>query len=254
MQSNTEQATKRPSAVIIGVGPEQGLGAGLARRFAAGGFHVFVAGRSAQKIVRVAVAIAAEGGSAEAVTTDATNEVDVEQLFTTAFEDRADIDNPSVVIFNVGNNAHIPFLEMTTDQFEEFWRNGCYAGFLAGRAAARHLLPLERGTILFTGASASLRGRPGFAHFAAAKAGLRMISQSMAREYGSAGLHVAHILIDGGISGEKRRSRRPNKVTQRGEDGLLDIAAIAEAYWQLHLQHTSAWTQELDLRPYKEPF
>jgi NAD(P)-dependent dehydrogenase (short-subunit alcohol dehydrogenase family) len=159
-----------------------------------------------------------------------------------------------VVVFNAGNNARIPFTDVTATQFEEIWRVSCFGGFLVGRTAARYLLPLGRGTVLFTGASASMRGKPNYAHFAAAKAGLRMISQSMAREFGPSGLHVAHVIVDGGINGERLRSARPDVVSQRGEDGLLEIDAIAETYWQLHLQRRSAWTQEVDLRPFKEPF
>jgi len=113
---------------------------------------------------------------------------------------------------------------------------------------------LGRGTLIFTGASASLRGKPGFAHFAAAKAGLRAIAQSMAREYGPHGVHVAHVVIDGGINGDRLRKARPQIVEERGEDGMLGIEAIAEAYWQLHRQPRSAWTHEIDLRPYKESF
>jgi NAD(P)-dependent dehydrogenase (short-subunit alcohol dehydrogenase family) len=127
-------------------------------------------------------------------------------------------------------------------------------GFLVGRETARRLVPLGRGTLIFTGASASLRGKPGFAHFAAAKAGLRAIAQSMAREYGPHGLHVAHVVIDGGIDGERLRRRLPRSVEERGEDGLLAIDAIAEAYWRLHRQPRSAWTHEIDLRPFKESF
>lgn len=108
--------------------------------------------------------------------------------------------------------------------------------------------------MIFTGASASLRGKPGYAQFAAAKAGLRMVAQSMAREYGPSGIHVAHVVIDGGIDGERLRSRRPEAVRERGEDGLLNIEAIAEVYWQIHRQARSAWTHEIDLRPFKEPF
>jgi NAD(P)-dependent dehydrogenase (short-subunit alcohol dehydrogenase family) len=185
---------------------------------------------------------------------DAARETDVDNLFSAAFAEHSDIDSPTAVIFNAGNNAHIDFVETTAAEFEDFWRVGCFAGFLLGRAAARHLLPLGRGTVLFTGASASLRGRPGFAHFAAAKAGLRMITQSMAREYGPAGLHVAHVVIDGGINGERLKTLRPEAVAERGADAFLEIDAVAEAYWQLHLQPRSAWTQELDLRPFKESF
>jgi NAD(P)-dependent dehydrogenase (short-subunit alcohol dehydrogenase family) len=138
--------------------------------------------------------------------------------------------------------------------FEELWRVGCFAGFLVGREAARRLAPLERGTVIFTGASASLRGKRGYAQFAAAKAGLRMVAQAMAREFGPQGIHVAHVIIDGGVDGEKLRSAAPDIAKIRGEDGLLTVDPIAEAYWQLHRQHSSAWAHEIDLRPYKEPF
>jgi NAD(P)-dependent dehydrogenase (short-subunit alcohol dehydrogenase family) len=166
-------------------------------------------------------------------------------------EGRAPVD---LVAFNAGNNKRIRFTELSTAEFEEFWRIGCFGGFLVGREAARRLVPLGRGTVLFTGASGSLRGRPGFAQFAAAKAGLRMIAQSMAREYGPQGLHVAHVVIDGGIDGEKLRTARPDSVAARGEDGMLNIDAIADTYWQIHRQHRSAWSHEVELRPFKEPF
>ena len=134
------------------------------------------------------------------------------------------------------------------------WRIGCFGGFLVGREAARRLVPLGRGTVLFTGASGSMRGKPGFAHFAAAKAGLRMLAQSMAREYGPQGIHVAHVVIDGGIDGDRLRKRLPAMVAERGEDGLLGVDAIAETYWHIHRQGRSAWAQEIDLRPFKENF
>ena len=245
---------KRPSAIVVGVGAEQGLGAAVARRFAAGGHHVFVAGRTPDRIEQVVQTIRGAGGSAEPVITDTTSEEDVLRLFELAFEARTDLDLPDVVIYNAGNNRRLDFRELSAAQFEEYWRVCCFGGFLVGREAARRLVPLGRGTVLFTGASASLRGRPGFAHFAAAKAGLRMISQSMAREYGPLGIHVAHIVIDGGILGERLVSRNPQILEQRGEDGLLEIDAIAETYWHLHCQPRSAWAQEIDLRPYKEPF
>ncbi|NLS20935.1 SDR family NAD(P)-dependent oxidoreductase [Rhizobium sp. P40RR-XXII] len=239
-----------PSAVIVGVGAEQGLGAALCRLLADKGYHVFIAGRTAAKIDQVAAAILASGGSAEAIETDATDEAAVIRLFEHAFASRGDIAPPDLVVFNAGINRQIAFRATTAAQFEEFWRVCCFGGFLVGREAARHLAPLGRGTVIFTGASASLRGKAGFAQFAAAKAGLRMISQSMAREFGPLGLHVAHTIIDGGIDGERLRSRRPDVDA----DGLLNIDAIAESYWHIHRQHPSAWTQELDLRPYKESF
>ncbi|NKJ36365.1 SDR family NAD(P)-dependent oxidoreductase [Rhizobium sp. SG570] len=239
-----------PSAVIVGVGAEQGLGAALCRLLAGKGYHVIIAGRTPAKIDKVAETIKASGGSAEAIETDATDEAAVVRLFEHAFAPRDGIAAPDFIVFNAGINRPIGFRDLTAAQFEEFWRICCFGGFLVGREAARHLVPLGRGTVIFTGASASLRGKAGYAQFAAAKAGLRMISQSMAREFGPLGLHVAHTIIDGGIDGERLRSRRPDIDAS----GLLNIDAIAESYWHIHRQHPSAWTQELDLRPYKENF
>lgn len=244
----------RPTAVVVGVGAEQGVGAAVCRRFAQEGYHVLVAGRTADKIKRVVTTINATGGSAESVVTDATQESDVIRLFDYAMSPGTERSPVDAVIFNAGNNQVIDFRKLTAAQFEDFWRVGCYAGFLVGREAARRLAPLGRGTVIFTGASGSLRGKASFAHFAAAKAGLRMISQSMAREFGPLGLHVAHVVIDGGINGERLRNVLPEMVKQRGEEGLLDVDSIAENYWHLHRQPRSAWTQELDLRPFKETF
>jgi len=243
-----------PSAIVIGVGAQRGLGDALCRRFAAEGYHVLVAGRTPEKIEQVVRSIIETGGSAEAVPTDTTREADVVRLFDRAVSPPAGREPADLVVFNAGNNRRIDFREISAELFEELWRVGCFGGFLVGREAARRLVPLGRGTVIFTGASASLRGKPGFAQFAAAKAGLRMIAQSMAREYGPHGIHVAHVVIDGGIDGERLRSRRPESIKQRGEDGLLNIDAIAEAYWQIHRQRPSAWTQEIDLRPFKEAF
>jgi NAD(P)-dependent dehydrogenase (short-subunit alcohol dehydrogenase family) len=198
--------------------------------------------------------IAVAGGNAEPVVTDATREDDVLRLFDRAMAPGDGLAPADLIVFNAGNNQRIDFREVTAQQFEDLWRVGCFGGFLVGREAARRLVPLGRGTVIFTGASASLRGKPGFAQFAAAKAGLRMIAQSMAREYGPLGIHVAHVVIDGGIDGERLRSRRPESIKERGEDGLLGIEAIAEAYWQIHRQARSAWTHEIDLRPFKESF
>jgi NAD(P)-dependent dehydrogenase (short-subunit alcohol dehydrogenase family) len=244
----------KPTAIVVGVGAEQGLGAALCRRFAAGGHHVLVAGRTADKLAQVVRTIAAAGGSAEPVTVDTTREADIVGLFERAMTPSAGRAPADLVAYNAGNNRRIDFRETSAETFEEFWRVGCLGGFLVGREAARRLLPLGRGTMLFTGASGSLRGKPGFAHFAAAKAGLRMIAQSMAREYGPQGIHVAHVVIDGGIAGDRLLSRAPQLADERGPDGLLGIDAIAETYWQIHLQHRSAWAHEVDLRPYKESF
>ena len=244
----------KPVAIVFGVGAELGLGAALCRRFAREGHHVLVAGRTPARIEQVTRTIVAEGGSAEPLSTDVTKEADVVAAFERAMAPGAGFEPADLVVYNAGNNKQIDFRQLSAEQFEDFWRVGCYGGFLVGREAARRLVPLGRGTVLFTGASGSLRGKPGYAHFAAAKAGLRMLAQSMAREYGPQGIHVAHVVIDGGIDGERMHRLRPRMAAERGADGLLGIDAIAETYWQLHRQHRSAWAQEIDLRPYKEAF
>jgi NAD(P)-dependent dehydrogenase (short-subunit alcohol dehydrogenase family) len=244
----------KPTALVVGVGAEEGLGAALCRKFASGGYHVLVVGPTQAKIDQVAKTIRERGGTAEAIAADATDEASILKLFDRAMSPGSGFDPVDLVVSNAGNNQKIDFRQITAAQFEDFWRVGCFSGFLVGREAARRLVPLGRGTILITGASASIRGKPGFAHFSAAKAGLRMISQSMAREYGPLGIHVAHVVIDGGIAGERLLRRAPDLIKERGEDGLLGLDAIAEAYWFIHKQQRSTWTQEVDLRPYSEPF
>lgn len=243
-----------PTGVVVGVGAERGLGAALCRRFATEGYHVLVVGRTPEKIEQVARTIREAGGSAERVAVDATREDDVVRLFDRAMSPGGGHEPADLVVFNAGNNQRIDFRALTAQRFEDFWRVGCFGGFLVGREAVRRLAPLGRGTIIFTGASASLRGKTGYAQFAAAKAGLRMIAQSMAREYGPLGLHVAHVVVDGGIDGDRLRNAVPALIKERGEDGLLGIDAIAETYWHIHRQPRSAWTQEVDLRPFKETF
>jgi len=241
-------------AVVVGVGAERGLGAAVCRRFAAAGHHVLVAGRTAAKIEQVAATIRNSGGHATAVRTDTTREQDVIALFERAMQSEPQSGPADVVVFNSGFNERADFREVSAELFESMWRQCCFGGFLVGREAARQLVPLGRGTVIFTGASASLRGKPGFAHFAAAKAGLRMIAQSMAREYGPQGIHVAHVIIDGGINGDSLQQNFPQILAQRGTDGLLEVEPIAETYWQIHCQPRSAWALEVDLRPYKEQF
>ena len=245
---------KKKKAVVLGVGAEQGLGAAAARRFAGEGYHVLVAGRTAGKIGKVVDGIRKAGGSATAVTVDGTQEAEVVALWDRAMADDADGTPADLVVFNMGNNAAVDIREMTAQHFEDSWRVGCFAGFLFAREAARRLAPLGRGTVIFTGASGSLRGRPRFAAFNATKGGLRLMVQSMAREFGPQGLHVAHVIIDGGIEGERLLSRMPDRKDKAGPDGLLGIEAIVENYWHIHRQPRSAWTHELDLRPYKETF
>ena len=243
-----------PKAVVFGVGPEQGLGAGLSRRFAAEGRHVIVAGRTEAKIERVRESIVEAGGSASTVVMDVTREADVIRLFDVAMRADGNGSSADLVAYNAGNNQPMDLRTMEADVFESFWRLNCFGGFLVGREAARRFAPLGRGSILFSGATGALRGMPNFAHFASSKAGLRMIAQSMAREFGPLGLHVAHVVIDGGIDGERVHTRFAEHVKHKGDDGLLDIDAIADAFWSLHRQHRSAWTHELDLRPFKEAF
>jgi NAD(P)-dependent dehydrogenase (short-subunit alcohol dehydrogenase family) len=238
------------TALIVGVGASQGLGAASARRFAREGLHVVIAGRTAEKLRQVAAELAAAGGSVETVTGDGSVEADAAR-FVAAAEARGPL---ALVLHNAGSNRRDSILELERADFEQLWREHCLGGFLTGREAARRMVPRGSGTILFTGASGSLRGKAGFAAFAAAKAGLRAVSQSMARELGPKGIHVAHVVIDGGIEGARLLARMPDLRQQRGPDGLLNIAAIADTYWQLHLQQRSAWTQELDLRPWAEAF
>jgi NAD(P)-dependent dehydrogenase (short-subunit alcohol dehydrogenase family) len=243
--------TLQRTAIVVGVGSEQGLGAAIARRFAVEGQRVIVSGRTEAKIARVVRAIVGSGGKAEAFIADATIESEVVALFDFAGASGHAID---LVVFNAGNNVRHDFRTMPAGLFEQTWRVATFGGFLVGREAARRLTPSGRGTIIFTGATASLRGKPPFTAFASAKAGLRSLAQSMAREFGPLGIHVAHVVIDGGIDGEKLNTVAPQLRIERGADGLLNIDAIAEAYWHLHGQHRSAWTHELDLRPFKERF
>lgn len=236
------------SAIILGAGASDGVGGALARRFAAQGMHAIIAGRTASKVEAIAQEICEGGGSAEGVRVDVTSEVDQDVLFELA-KSRGPI---SAVIYNAGNNAIIPFEKLDAETLESFWRVGTFGAFLTAKRAVPILKGQGHGSLFFTGASASMRGKPNFAHFASMKAGLRMLAQSLAREYGPAGVHVAHVVIDGVIDGEIVRSRFAEYLEQLGEDGCLKPEAIAEAFWHLHTQHRSAWTHELDLRPFKE--
>lgn len=238
------------TALIVGVGASRGLGAASARRFAKEGLHVVVAGRTGMKVDAVAAEIRASGGSAQAVTGDGSNEVDATRFVATA-EEAGPLE---LVLHNAGSNRRDAFLDLDAGAFEALWREHCLGGFLTGRESARRMVPRGRGTVLFTGASGSLRGRALFAAFAAAKAGVRATAQSMARELGPKGIHVAHVVIDGGIEGDRLLSAFPGRQGEKGLDGLLSIDAIAEAFWQVHIQHRSAWTHELDLRPWSEGF
>jgi NAD(P)-dependent dehydrogenase (short-subunit alcohol dehydrogenase family) len=241
---------RKDTALIVGVGASKGVGAATARRFAREGFHVVVAGRTPAKVDKVAAEIRDAGGTAEALTGDASVEADAARFVATADADGGLL----VAVHNAGSNRRDSFLDLQRADFEQLWREHCLGGFLVGREAARRMVPRGAGSIFFTGASGSLRGRAGFAAFAAAKASLRAVAQSMARELGAKGIHVAHVVVDGGIGGARLLGRMPQLRDERGPDGLLSYEAIAETYWQLHTQHRSAWTHELDLRPWVETF
>jgi NAD(P)-dependent dehydrogenase (short-subunit alcohol dehydrogenase family) len=239
------------TAIVIGVGAEAGLGAALGRRFAREGIHVLLGARRVERIEALAASIRAQGGAASAVAMDATAPADVARIFDAA--ERAG-GAPELVAYNAGNAHLSPLLDTSDADFEAVWRLACFGGFLAGREAARRMLPRGSGSLLFTGATASLRARPPFTAFASAKAALRAVAHGMAREFGPKGLHVAHVVIDGAIDGDQLNQRVPQLKERLGPDGMLAPEAIADAYWQLHAQPRSAWTLELDLRPYKESF
>lgn len=240
--------TMTPAAVIFGVGPIEGVGGAVALRAADGGLKTYVAGRHPDKMAGVVAQIAADGGEAVALPCDATVKAEVEAVFARVAADGC---RPVFVVFNVGGNWPLSFMELTPEFLEGMWRQGPLAGMLVGQGAVKAMGD-QGGTLIFTGASASLRGRPMFAAFASAKAGLRAIAQAMAREFGPQGLHVAHVVIDGVVNGERIHRFMPGFVEARGADTCLDPAAIAETYWQLHLQPRSAWSHELELRPFVE--
>ena len=236
-------------AWIAGVGESQGLGAALGRRFAQDGYTVVLTGRHAERVQAVAAEIEQSGARARALAGDVSYPSDVERMVAAV----AAIGPLRVAVFNAGNAVRGTPLELTPEQFEATWRGSTYAGYLFARGALPALLS-SGGTLLFTGATASVRGGGAFVAFASAKAGLRSVAQSCAREYGPKGVHVAHIIIDGGIDGHRLRAAAPQRVSEAGTDGLLDPDAIAATYRDIHRQPRSAWTHELDLRPYKESF
>lgn len=230
-------------AIVVGAGP--GLGWSLVRRFAEAGMKVVAAARGPGKLDALLRAQPALEARAEAC--DASRAADVERLFSTV---ERELGIPALVVFNAGTYERGGILDITPEAFERCWRVGCFGGFLVGQAAARLMVPAGAGTIIFTGATASLRGGAGFANLAVPKFGLRALAQSMARELGKKGIHVAHAVIDGQIESERSR----HLAAERGPDSLLPPEAIAESYYQLHRQPRGAWTQELDLRPWVEKF
>jgi NAD(P)-dependent dehydrogenase (short-subunit alcohol dehydrogenase family) len=243
-------STSHPVALVVGAGDY--IGAAIARRFAAGGYEVCLARRTADALGPLAQQIEAAGGRAHAFALDARDEDQTVALFEKIERGIGPLD---VVVFNVGGNVNVPIVETTSRVFRKVWEMACFAGFLTGREAAKYMVPRGRGSIFFTGATASLRGGKGYAAFAAAKFGLRALAQAMARELGPANIHVAHLIIDAGVDTAWVRGRikdRGGDPDQMPPDTLLKPESVGEAYWQLHQQSRDAWTHELDLRPFRE--
>ncbi len=242
-------STAQPVAVVMGAGA--GLGGAIARRFAREGLHAAVVRRSVESLQPLVDEIRAAGGSATAFGVDARKEEAVVALFDRVERELGPVE---VAVHNIGANVAFPIVEFEARKFYKIWEMACFSGFLTGREAARRMLPRGRGTVLFTGATASLRGREGMAGFAGAKQALRALAQAMARELGPKGIHVAHTIVDGPIDMPWIRENFPRLVASRPKDGLLAPDDIAESYWTLHAQPRSAWTHELDLRPWVEPW
>ena len=234
-------------ALVIGAG--DALGGAIARRFAREGYVAVGVRRQQDKLTALVEAIEAEGGKAFGFGCDARKEEEVIALF-----DRieAEIGPIEVCVFNIGANVRFSISDTTARVYFKVWEMGCFAGFLTGREAARRMEPRGRGTILFTGATASVRGREGFSAFSGAKHALRALAQSMARELGPKGIHVAHTLSDGPLETQWIAENFPESYARKAHDGILDPDHIADNYWHLHTQPRDSWTHELDLRPWSE--
>ena len=239
--------TEPRAALIIGAG--DATGGAIARRFARGGYTACVTRRSADKLAPLVQRIQAEGGQARAFGSDARDEAAMVELVATIEREVAPI---AVAVFNIGANVRFAVTDTTERVYRKVWEMGALAGFLMAREAAKAMLPRAKGTILFTGATASLRGGAGFAAFAGAKHALRALAQSLARELGPQGIHVAHVVIDGAIDTAFIAQNFPERYALKEQAGILDPEHIAETYWQLHQQPRSAWTHEMDLRPWME--
>ena len=234
-------------AVVLGVGPKNGLGAALCRRMSQEGLHVLVSGRTESSLSAVVEEVQSLGGDASFYVADATSEQDIERLF----EEARSLGAISVAIYNAGNNFPGTIIDMDADYFESTWRVCCFGGFLFGREAVRSM-PASGGTLIFTGASASLRGRANFGAFNSAKGALRNLAQAMAKEYAEHGIHVGHVVIDGPINGDKITEGFPAYAERLGEGGMINLEQIAESFAYLYRQQPTAWTFELDLRTSQE--
>jgi NAD(P)-dependent dehydrogenase (short-subunit alcohol dehydrogenase family) len=237
-----------PKAALI-VGAGDATGGAIARRFAREGYVACVTRRQADKLEPLVESIREAGGQAWGFGSDARDEAAVTALVQQIENEVAPLE---VVVFNIGANVRFPVVDTTERVYRKVWEMGALAGFLVGREAARVMGPRGQGTILFTGATASLRGGAGFCAFAGAKHALRALAQSLAREMGPQGVHVAHVVIDGAIDTQFIAENFPQRYALKAKDGILNPEHIAEAYWQLHCQPRSAWTHEMDLRPWME--
>lgn len=238
---------ERKAVLVVGAG--DATGGAIARRFAREGYVACVTRRNADKLAPLVADIERAGGVAHAFGSDARDEEQTVALFGRIEREIAPIE---VAVFNVGGNVRYGITETTSQVYRKIWEMACFAGFLTGREAARAMLARGRGSIFFTGATASLRGREGFAAFAGAKHGLRALAQSMARELAPRGIHVAHLVIDGAIDTPWIREHFPQRYALKERDGILNPEHIADAYWALHCQPRDAWTHEMDLRPWIE--
>src|SRR5579862_5850035 len=227
---------------IIVIGAGDALGGAIAKRFAREGYAAVIIRRHADQLEPLAAAIREAGGEAHPFGADARQEDQMVALFEKV---EAEIAPVEVCVFNIGANVRFSMVETTTRVFTKVWEMACFAGFLAGREAAKMMVPRGRGTILFTGATASVRGREGFAAFSAAKHGLRAVAQSMARELGPEGIHVAHVVIDGAVDGVFIRENRGNVDELLARSEILRPEDIAASYVALTKQPKSAWTHEL---------
>ena len=234
---------------ILVIGAGDATGGAIARRFAREGYIACVTRRSADKLEPLVARIQAAGGEAHGFGSDARKE---EQMVSLVEKIERDIAPIEVAVFNIGANVRFGITETTARVYHKVWEMACFSGFLMGREAAKVMLPRGRGTIIFTGATASLRGREGFAAFAGAKHALRALAQSMARELGPKGIHVAHPVIDGAIDTEFIRSNFPERYAMKDQGGIVNPEHIADTYWYLHTQPRDAWTHELELRPWAE--
>jgi short-subunit dehydrogenase len=242
-------SSSRDKGIALVVGAGDATGGAIARRFAAGGYAACVTRREADKLQPLVDAIRAAGGQAHGFASDARKEEEVIALVERIEKEIGPIE---VLVFNIGANVRTSLLQETARRYFKIWEMACFAGFLNAREVAKRMVERGRGTILFTGATASLRGSANFAAFAGAKAALRALAQSMARELGPKNIHVAHVVIDGAIDTEFIRENFPERHALKDQDGILSPEHIAENYWYLHQQPRDAWTFELDLRPWIE--